>query len=165
MPQAWTALAGRDAYLAENGFDVAGYDAAYGEYPLLGMRIPIPNSKARSRAIRFHDLHHVATGYGTDNVGEGEISAWELRRGLRPLGLYVGAIVLGGTLLGLLVAPRRTLRAYRASGSGTSLFHGEIPYETLLTLSIAELRAALGVPDEGLASEPRRVHALPRQLA
>ena len=48
----------------------------------------------RQRAVRWHDLHHVATRFGTDNVGEGEISAWELRRGLRGLGPYVGAIVL-----------------------------------------------------------------------
>lgn len=121
--------------------------------------MPIPNPESRRRGIRFHDLHHVATGYGTDFVGEAEISAWELRRGLRRVGLFVGAIVLSAVLMGLLVAPRRPWRAYRASGSGPSLFHGTIPYETLLGMSVAELRAALGVPPEGLSREPRRLHA------
>jgi hypothetical protein len=168
LPADWSALAGRDAYLAENGFDLAGYDAPYAEVPLLGRRIRIPNPGSRRRAVRLHDLHHVATGYGTDKVGEAEISAWELRRGLRPLALYVRALVLSGTLIGLLIAPRRTWRAYRASstsegtGSGarTSLFHGEVAYETLLTMSIGELRAALGIPRDGLAREPRKQHAL-----
>jgi hypothetical protein len=168
FPAAWTALAGRDAYLAENGFDLAGYEAPYAEVPLLGRSLRIPNPESRRRAVRFHDLHHVATGYGTDKVGEGEISAWELRRGLRPLGLYVRALVVSGALIGLLIAPRRTWRAYRASsasagsGSGarTSLFRGDIAYDTLLTMSIGELRAALGVPPHGLAREPRKLHAL-----
>ena len=160
FPAHWTVLAGRDAYLAENGFAAADYDAAYAEYPLLGFKVPIPNLPSRRRAVRLHDLHHVATGFGTDKAGEGEISAWELRRGLRPLGLYVGAIVLSGTLLGLLIAPRRILHAYRASSDAQSLFHGEIAYEALLDISIGELRAALGVPPDGLAREPRALHAL-----
>jgi hypothetical protein len=163
-PASWTALAGRDAYLAENGFTIAEYEAPHVHIPVLGYRMPFPNPPSRKRAVRLHDLHHVATGYGTDHVGEGEISAWELRRGLRPLGLLVAAIVLSGALLGFMIAPRRTLRAYKASSSAPSLFHGLIPYETLLAMSVAELRATLGVPPEGLAHEPRALHALaPRE--
>ncbi len=67
-----------------------------------------PESPSHRRAIRPHDLHHVATGFGTDNAGEGELSAWPLRRGLRGTGAYVGAIVVMNTTVGLLVASRRT---------------------------------------------------------
>lgn len=153
-------LRGRDAYLAENGFSLAGYDAKYSDYPLpFGMTLPVPNSARRRRALRLHDLHHVATGFGTDKAGEGEISAWELRRGVRAFGLYVGAIVISGALLGLLVAPRRTLRAWRlARGTNDYLFRGTLSYEDLLQLSIAELRSALGVPSEGLSDRPRALH-------
>lgn len=162
FPSSWSVRDARDAYLAENGFTTAEYDKKYAEYPLFGFKLPIPNSAARRRAVRLHDLHHVVTGYGTDKVGEGEISAWELRRGLKSLGPYVGAIVLGGALLGMLIAPRRTLRAFHASGhdNGSSLFPVDISYETLLDLSVAELRQELGIPREGLADAPREVHAL-----
>jgi hypothetical protein len=161
LPAQWSVLRGRDSYLQENGFPLAGYDAKYAEYPLpFGLTLPVPNSPRRRWAVRLHDLHHVATGFGTDKAGEGEISAWELRRGVRALGLYVGAIVIGGTLLGMLVAPRRTLRAWRLSrGTSDNLFHGTQPYEQLLTLSIADLRRSLGVPDEGLSDRPRALHA------
>jgi hypothetical protein len=107
----------------------------------------------------LHDLHHVATGYGTDPAGEGEISAWELRRGLRPLGLYVGSIVIFGTLAGMIIAPRRTTAAYRAAGVGPSLFHEPFgDYEALLAMSVGSLRAQLGIAERGLSELPRRLH-------
>lgn len=152
--------AGRDAYLAENGFTLATYEAKYTPYPLLGGSLPVPNPARRRWALRLHDLHHIATGYGTDQAGEGEISAWELRRGVRALGWYVGAIVISGALLGLLVAPRRTVRAWqRSAGTADNLCHGTQPYEALLQLSIGELRAMLGVPLDGLSDRPRELHA------
>ena len=162
LPASWSVEAGRDAYLNENGFTVAEYDKPFAEYPLFGFQLPVPNLAARRRAVRLHDLHHVATGYGTDKVGEAEISAWELRRGLKSLGPYVGAIVIGALLFGVPLAPRRIWRAFMASGSnqGPSLYPVAIPYETLLQLSIAELRQELGIPPEGLANAPRGVHAL-----
>ena len=167
LPASWSVEAGRDAYLNENGFTVAEYDKPFAEYPLFGFQLPVPNTQARRRAVRLHDLHHVATGYGTDKIGEGEISAWELRRGMKGLGPYVGAIVISGALLGALLAPRRTWRAFVASGArnGSSLFPVDIPYETLLELSIAELRRELGIPQAGLASGPREVHALAPKTA
>ncbi len=109
----------------------------------------------------LHDLHHIATGYGTNAKGEGEISAWELRLGIKPLGLYVGSIVFSGALLGLLVAPIRTVRAWQASGKATSLFHlNEYSYEQLLAITIGELRTLLAIPAEGLSTNTRHAHSL-----
>jgi hypothetical protein len=150
---------GRDAYLAENGFTVAAYDAAWVEVSFLGVSIRTPSTRRRRRALKFHDLHHVATGFGTDLAGEMEISAWELRRGLRGLGLYVGSIVAMVAMAGLVFAPCRTLRAWRASSRTGSLFQTEREYETLLAMSVGELRRELGVPTSGLADRPRRLHA------
>lgn len=149
-----TVRAGRDAYLAENGFTLASYDEAWVKVAFPGITITIPNTRKRQRAVRWHDLHHVLTRYGTDNAGEGEISAWELRRGLRGLGIYVSAIVLGGTALGLLIAPRRTLQAWRDSGRGqANLFNRDLAeYERVLDLTIGELREQLGIPTQGLAT-------------
>jgi hypothetical protein len=151
---------GRDAYLAENGFTVEAYDAKWTEASFLGLRFRVPNTARHSAAIKLHDLHHVATGYGTDIVGEGEISAWELRRGLRGLGAYVSAIILAGTAVGLLLAPRRAARAWRASSPGGSLFQSTRTYDELLSLSVGELRRELGMPEGGVAEHPRRLHAL-----
>lgn len=151
---------GRDAYLAENGFTVASYDAKWTDASFFGVRFRVPNTRRHARAIMLHDLHHVATGFGTDLAGEGEISAWELRRGLRGLGAYVGSIVVAGTLAGLLVAPRRVMRAWRASGSGRrSLFVEERPYDELLALTVADLRRELGIAERGVAAETRGLHA------
>jgi len=165
LPSSWTVERGRDAYLAENGFTLAAYDAPRTPASLLGIRFSVPNPPRHRRAIMLHDLHHVATGYGTDPAGEAQISAWELRRGLRPVGLYVASIVVSGTLLGVLVAPRRTLRAWRAAGPGRSLFHEtELGYADLLELRIGELRGRLGIPEDGLASGPRGLHSLAPKL-
>jgi hypothetical protein len=150
---------GRDAYLAENGFGVRAYEDPWTEASFLGVRFRVPNTTRHRWAIRLHDLHHVATGYGTDLVGEAEVSAWELGRGLRGLGLYVGAIVLGGAAAGLVFAPARTLAAWRAARRRGSLFQSERRYEELLAMSVGELRAELGLPRAGLSTRPRRLHA------
>ncbi|MBX3207687.1 MAG: hypothetical protein KF764_21740 [Labilithrix sp.] len=164
FPPEWTVREARDAYLAENGFTVEAYDEKWTGASFFGIPFKVPNTRRHRWAIMLHDLHHVATGYGTDLVGEGEISAWELRPGPVSLGLYVGGIVFLGTLAGAFVAPRRTLAAWRAARSIRTL-HDQLPatadegvYEALLGLTVAELRERLGVPRAGLAREPRRLH-------
>jgi hypothetical protein len=156
---------GRDAYLAENGFTLEAYDAKWTPASLLGLKFAVPNTPAHRRAIMWHDLHHVVTGYGTDLAGEGEISAWELRRGLKGLDLYVSALVISITAMGLVVAPRRTWRAWRAAERpGSNLFDRDLSdYDALLAISIAELRQQLGVPEEGLARE-RGLHSTAPEL-
>jgi hypothetical protein len=157
LPSDWSVLQARDHYLRENGFTLAGYDAAWTRGSLFGIPFVVPNTQRHRWAIKLHDLHHVATGYGTDLIGEVEISAWELRRGFGKLGLYVGSIVLSLAMTGFLIAPRRTLRAWQASGRGhTSLFsdvHGS--YDELLHISVGELRGKLAVPLGGVAEHPR----------
>jgi hypothetical protein len=157
--------AGRDAYLDENGWTLEDYDAKVTKASFFALDISVPNTPRHRWAIMRHDLHHVATGYGTDLVGEAEISAWELRRGLRGLDPYVSALVIGGALMGLVFAPRRTLSAWRSAsvdrGSRAqerSLFGSSAAYEDLLALEVAELRARLGVRQDGLADAPRGLH-------
>jgi hypothetical protein len=144
------------AYLEENGFTFEGYDSEWTEASFLGVRFSVPNTPKHRWGIMLHDLHHVATGFGTDLVGEGEISAWELR-GLRALGLYVGSIVFLGALMGFLRAPRRALAAYRAAGR--PLFNDSTNYDALLAMTVAELRAHVGLPPDGIARGERRLHA------
>jgi hypothetical protein len=89
FPASLTVREGLRAYLAENCFTVEGYEAPRTEAFFLGIRFSVPNTPRHAWAIRLHDLHHVATGYGTDMAGEGAISAWEALRGLRDTGAYV----------------------------------------------------------------------------
>ena len=154
-----TVIEGRDHYLAENGFTVQAYEDAWTKASFFGLSFSVPNTARHRWAIMLHDLHHVATGYGTDLPGEAEVSAWEARRGLRPLGAYVASIVTGGAAFGLMIAPRRTVRAYRDSGRGVpSLFRRDADYEATLALTVGALRERLGVPRNGLFRGTRRLH-------
>lgn len=160
-PAEWSVERGRDAYLAENGFTVAAYADAWTQVSLWGLSFKIPNTPHHRWAIRLHDLHHVATGFGTDLTGEAEISAWEARRGLRGLDLYVSAIVSSLALTGLTFAPRRVRRAWDAAEQGTTLFNEkQLDYDALLRMTVGDLRALLGLPREGLAQHPRKLHGL-----
>ncbi len=163
FPAHWTVRQARDAYLVENGFTVQSYEARWTDASFFGLPFKVPNTKRHRWAIRLHDLHHVASGYGTDLVGEGEISAWELRSGLASLGLYVGGIVVLGTLAGVTFAPRRVLTAWQRAKGLRSLFTlgpagGAAAYEELLALTVGELREWLGMSADGLASAPRKLH-------
>lgn len=154
----------RDAYLAENGFTVLAYDQPNTEGSFLGVKIAVPNLSAHRRAIRLHDLLHVATGFGTDHAGEGEISAWQASRGLRGTGAYVAAIVMANALLGLVFAPRRTFAALRSAPAGGSIFTSNLDYEQILALSVGELREMLAIPPAGLTRRRRGLHAVaPRE--
>jgi len=150
---------GRDAYLSENGFSVEAYDEPTTQATLLGIRFRVPNTPKHRWAIMLHDLHHVATGFGTDFTGEAEISAWEARQGLRTLGFYTGWIVGNLALLGFVLAPRRALSAWRASRAPNLFHRPDLAYEEILGMSVAELRRLLGLPDQGFARLPRRLHA------
>jgi hypothetical protein len=157
-PAEWTVKRALDAYLGENGFTVEAYDAKWTEASFLGIPFKVPNTKKHRWGIMLHDLHHVATGFGTDLKGEGEISAWEARGRFRGLGPYLTMLVGSGTLLGLLLCPRRAWRAFRSGGR--PLFTEPTEYDALLAMSVGELRALLGLPRDGIASTPRRLHAL-----
>jgi hypothetical protein len=165
LPATMRVRDGLNVYLAENGFTTKSYDGSTTEGSFLGWKFAVPNPPSHQRAIRLHDLHHVATGFGTDLVGEGEISAWQARRGLRGAGTYVAAIVFGNALLGIVFAPRRTTLALRGPHAGGSLFSASIDYPSLLDRTVGELREMLAIPARGLATLPRALHAhAPRSL-
>ena len=124
-------------HLAESGLPPdAGDSDPFAVVRIFYLPYPIPNTRARKRAVRIHDLNHLVSGYKTDRIGELEISAWELASGgCRD---YVAAWVLdlAGLLGGLMVAPKRTVRAFLAGRKQQNLY--SFPYEELLTLSVAD---------------------------
>ena len=147
-----------DAYLAENGFTTDEYDARTVSPTFWGVTFTLPNLASRRLAIRFHDLHHVMTGYGTDPAGEFEVSVWEVRHGIGVFGMYVRLIITGGALGGFLVYPRRAWRAWKLAKGGPKLPQPALAlYESLLDLSVGELRDRYGVPSGGVAGS-RSLH-------
>ncbi len=133
----------RAAYFVRAGFSP---DGGYGDKWVklkLGKRtiFAFPNTEPRVRAVRFHDLHHVVTGYDTTWRGEAEIGAWELAAGCGP---YVAAWVLnfGAALIGLIIAPRRVIQAFRRGRRSNTLYDRDFTDE-LLEMTVGEMRRQL----------------------
>jgi len=141
-----TVGAARDAYFAKTGFSTAAYEERWVRVRLFGLPITFPNVASRRRAIRFHDLHHVITGYGTDPRGEAEIGAWELAATFGDRGpRYAAAWMLNTFMvsLGLVTAPRRVYRAFVHGMHCKSVYRFGWS-DALLERDIAGLRAELG---------------------
>lgn len=129
----------RARYFEINGFGPnGGYDEAWVNFELGPIPMPFPNTAGRIRAVKYHDLHHVLTGYDTDTIGEFEISAWEIGAGCKDFGA-AWFLNLGGTFSGLLIAPRRVFSAFTRGRRSRSLY-GEV-FEPLLDETVGTLRA------------------------
>jgi hypothetical protein len=138
----WTLRRARDRYFRANGFAPdGGYSDKWVRVQLGPLPLVFPNPPSRVRAVRIHDLHHIATGYRTDNVGEFEISAWEVASGCRD---YWAAwfLNLSGMGAGLYRCPRRCFAAF-VRGRHTRNLYGRYD-EALLERTVAELRADAG---------------------
>ncbi len=148
-PAAATVRGERDGYLRENQLTMDGYTAAWVKLPVGWWVLPVPNPAQRRRALPRHDLHHVATGYPTDWIGEIQISSWEVGAGLG--GLWIAwAICVPFFLVGLVRCPSRTLAAFREGRRCRSLFVDDAPYNELLAMKVGELRQRIGLPQRGL---------------
>ena len=160
MPTLGQAL---EKYLDTNGFSTASYTAPTVEIPIGPVAVTLPNSPGRKVVVRWHDLHHVATGYGTSLTGEAEIGAFELRAGCTNLAAYVynGMAVA----MGLLISPLRTLQAFRDARGATTLYRLELDYDETLALDVSEVRRLMRIPAEGLAKHPVALHSRAPALA
>ncbi len=134
----------RRAYFQANGFgETGGYDDPWVDFKLGPIPMPFPNTKARVAAVRYHDLHHILTGYDTDFAGELEISAWELAAGCKGYGA-AWALNLGGTAAGLLRAPGRVFAAFVRGRRHRTTYGEEL--DALLDLTVAEARRRFTPP-------------------
>ena len=132
----------RARYFEANGLGAdGGYAARWVPLRAGPLRFGFPNTDARRRAVRLHDLHHVLTGYRTDWRGEFEISAWEVAGSCRG---YVAAWVLNlaGLAAGLVVYPRAIFRAFARGRHSRNLYAREWD-EALLEQTVGEARRAL----------------------
>lgn len=129
----------RDLYFEVNGFGAdGGYDDAWVDFKIGPVPLPFPNTAGRVAAVKFHDLHHVLTGYETNASGEFEISAWEIGAGCKGFPT-AWAINSGGMIAGLLSSPRRTFAAFVRGRRSRSLYAEA--FEPLLDETVGEMRA------------------------
>lgn len=153
-PDHLTVREGRARYFEAGGLPAdGGYAAKWVRLQAGPVPLGFPNSDARRRAVKLHDIHHVLTGYGTTWAGEAEISAWELASGCGP---HVAAWVIntGGLMMGLLVSPRRTYRAFLRGRGARNLYHGPGFGEPLLDEKLGDLRARLAFDTFEMPARP-----------
>jgi hypothetical protein len=131
-------------YFTHNKFgDDGGYGAKWVPIKLGPLTFFVPNTKERVRAVRFHDLHHVLTGYETDLAGEFEISGWELASGCADM-TVAWYLNLQGLIAGFLVHPRRTVAAFARGRKSRNLYR-EVYGPEILNVTVGEMTKRVGL--------------------
>ncbi len=114
--------------------ELAAFYERNGFGPVLGARprtvpvftgcllVPLPNIEARHRYLKYHDLHHLVTGYSVGRIGEGEVSAWELGSGSAFVSSTLGFMNLIALSTGLALKPRRMWRAFVRGTKSRNLY-------------------------------------------
>jgi hypothetical protein len=147
----------RTQYFAVNNFGWGGYDDKWVkvEYGLL--RFYFPNTKGRAKVVKYHDLHHILTEYGTSLSGETEIGAWEVATGCtRSLAAWL--LNLSGFAWGLVINPKGVYKAFLRGRQSANLYH--LPFnDELLSSRVGDLRQQLNL------EEPFRAASLADKIA
>jgi hypothetical protein len=134
----------RAQYFLRAGFSEGTYTDPWVTLTIAGRSFrAFPNTAGRVRAVQLHDLHHVLTGYPTTWAGEGEIGAWELASGCRNF-WAAWWLNFSAALIGMFVAPRRVVRAFRRGRRQGNLY-GEELSDALLDETVGALHARLGI--------------------
>ena len=135
----------RARYFRDNAFgDDGGYAKQWVKLQLGPVPFAFPNSAARVRAVKYHDLHHVVTGYATNVAGEAEIGAWEIGSGCAG---FVAAWILNlyAMVLGFLSGHSAAVwRAFLRGRRTRNLYRVDYD-DALLDASLAEIRTQLGL--------------------
>ncbi len=130
--------------------------------PMWGRRVPVFPIYGFKTSLVLHDIHHVLSGYDTDWIGELEIAAWELSSGGcgRYYLYWIDRVVF--SLVGLVNAPRSTLRAFRRGLKHRNLFKQDL--DAVMSTDFEELQRYTLAPDsarseiaEGRSSAPHSV--------
>ncbi len=134
----------RQRYFTSNGFD-GSYSERWVKLKAGPIALYLPNAPGRVRAVKLHDLHHVATGYQTTWTGEAEIAAWEIASGcgrffwawlLNLSALAIGVTIARRAVFRAFVRGRHTRNLYRATGESR---------DAILRRSVGDTRHDLGL--------------------
>ncbi|MFA6087156.1 hypothetical protein [Mucilaginibacter sp.] len=103
---------------------------------------PVPNINARKKYLKFHDMHHVMSGYGIDRVGESEISAWELgsRSCRKPL---ISVMNLFALSTGFILNPKKVISAFYRGCRSKNLYYMSdgMREEDIDNLNLADIKS------------------------
>ncbi|MEP6792725.1 MAG: hypothetical protein ABJB16_00245 [Saprospiraceae bacterium] len=113
----------------------------------------MPNYDARRKAVLWHDIHHLATGYSAATfIGECEISAWEIASGC---GKYWAAFIIdtSGVVLGCFINPRKIIQAYARGRRSLNLYHDTFPVEKVMKMPVFDIRHLLGLDKNPMESK------------
>jgi hypothetical protein len=116
------------------------------------LKVYLPNFEWRRRALPFHDIHHVLTGYPFRPTGEFEMAAWEFAAGRYPNPLST-LFCLPLVSLGTCTIPRRSFSAFVRGRHSQTLYRG-YAYPELLERRVAEVRAEI-LPSGPVVPTPR----------
>lgn len=106
-----------------NQLDIAGDFESHCVRVYIGCILaPVPNIKARMKYLKFHDLHHIMSGYGIDRIGESEISAWELgsRSCRKPI---ISIMNLFALSTGYILSPSKVTEAFYRGCKSKNLYY------------------------------------------
>ena len=100
--------------------------------------VRLPNFSWRKRALPIHDLHHAITAYPFTMPGECQLAAWEFAAGRYP-NVFATAFCLPLVIIGILIAPRRTFKAF-ARGRRSQTLYARPDVSVLFNTPIETLR-------------------------
>lgn len=106
--------------------------------------IHVPNIPARVKIARYHDIHHVLTGYPANWRGEAEIGAWEIATGCRT-SFIAWFLNIGAVVVGLFMFPKAVLKAFRRGKNSTTNLYHDFEYPPLLNMTVKEVREKIGL--------------------
>jgi hypothetical protein len=133
-------------FYAANDFEDDGITKSSIAWLKVGpFKVPIPNPDARKKALWIHDVNHLATGYSTKWIGETSISAWELATGGWGTNVFVWMIIMGGFLIGVLVYPVSTFKAFLRGRRCKPVVGLGLTKKSLMNLEIEELKSMAGL--------------------
>ena len=132
----------RDAHLAAGGYTLDSYTDPHLHVKLGRWVLRFPNPGL----LALHDLHHVAANFDTTLLGEGEISAFEMRAGAGTPFIYFLCFASAG--IALFMSPRRVWQAWRLGRGARSLYGRKPGYEQLLAMNVGQLRTLMQMKEE-----------------
>ncbi len=150
-----------DIFFAKHNLgEEGGLNSNWAYLDMKWFRIPFPNTDSRKKALVFHDIHHIVTGYESDWQGEAEIAAWEVASGC---GEYGAAwfLDLGGIAMGIIFFPQKTFRAFIRGRRTKNLYLNNYKREDLVKMKISEVQEKLNLIHYDFSpAKPNEIFAL-----
>jgi hypothetical protein len=116
-------------------------------------RVPIKPLYGYKKVVVLHDVHHLVTGYDTTWAGEFEVAAWELGSGGCGPYLLMWQNRILTMLLGTILAPTRTWRAFRRGRGAHNVYRFEC--RTVLDREVDDVRAYACGPADSKSERDR----------